>query len=147
MQTVADYLALENVRFEERVKSIINVDPKALNVEIPPMMIQTLVDNGIKHGVSTRTEGGKINISTQSIQLESNPGSTALRVQIKNTVHINEEALLKSKGFGINNTKHRLNLLYGEKAFFSIKNYSAEEVLAELIIPTGGILNESLNNR
>src|SRR5690606_37125672 len=129
MQTVADYLALENVRFEERLKYIINVDPKTLNVEIPPMMIQTLVENGIKHGVSKRTEGGKINISTKIIELESNPGSTALRVQIKNTGHINEEALLKSKGFGINNTKHRLNLLYGEKAFFSIKNYSAEEVL------------------
>ena len=58
MQAVADYLALESVRFEERLKYTVDIDPKAVSFEIPPMMIQTLVENGIKHGISKRTERG-----------------------------------------------------------------------------------------
>ncbi|MFO7447940.1 MAG: histidine kinase [Ignavibacteriaceae bacterium] len=132
MQTVSDYLALETIRFEERLKYKIDIDPKSYSVEIPPMMIQTLVENGIKHGVSKRTNGGTILVNTKITD-------SKLQVQIRNTGHIDERALMNSRGFGINNTKHRLNLLYGEKAFFSIKNYSDDEVITELTIPTGGI--------
>ncbi len=139
MQTVADYLALETIRFEERLKYYIDVDQKASNIEVPPMMIQTLVENGIKHGISKRTEGGEINIKSEVID-------SFLHIKIRNTGQINESALLNATGFGINNTKHRLHLLYGESASFSIKNNSDKEVLAELVIPTGGIKNESFNN-
>jgi two-component system, LytTR family, sensor kinase len=54
IQTVKDYLALEEIRFEERLKYNLNIDPKSLKIEIPPMMIQTLVENGIKHGISKK---------------------------------------------------------------------------------------------
>lgn len=132
MQTVADYLALETIRFEERLKYSINIDPKSGNIEIPPMMIQTLVENGIKHGISKRTSGGNICVTTKV-------NDAKLFVQITNTGHIDEKAVMNSKGFGLNNTRHRLNLLYGEKGLFSIKNNSEDEVLTELVIPTGGI--------
>jgi two-component system, LytTR family, sensor kinase len=128
MQTVADYLALEKIRFEERLKYNIKVDPKSERIEIPPMMIQTLVENGIKHGISGRTNGGSIAIQSQVID-------SRLHITIRNTGQINSEALKTSTGFGINNTKHRLSLLYGEKASFSISNMENEEVLTELIIP------------
>jgi LytS/YehU family sensor histidine kinase len=61
-----------------------------------------------------------------------------LKIQIKNSGQIDPDSLQHSKGFGISNTKHRLSLLYGEKAVFSIKNFSANEVIAELVIPIGG---------
>ncbi|MHB1687013.1 MAG: sensor histidine kinase [Ignavibacteriaceae bacterium] len=139
MQAVADYLALEAIRFEERLKYEIVIDPKSSKIEIPPMMIQTLVENGIKHGISKKTEGGTIFISTTNNDSE-------LRIKIKNSGSFDEKALQKSSGFGINNTKHRLHLIYGEKAFFSIKNESENEVTAEIVIPIGGTKNESLNN-
>ncbi len=139
MQTVSDYLALETIRFEERLKYKIDFDQKAANIEIPPMMIQTLVENGIKHGISKRTEGGEINVKSEIV-------NSFLHIRIRNTGQINDSALLNASGFGINNTKHRLHLLYGETASFSIKNNSDKEVLAELVIPTGGIKNESFNN-
>ncbi len=139
MQTVSDYLELETIRFEERLKYKIDLDPKSLKVEIPPMMVQTLVENGIKHGVSKRTEGGEIEIKSQ-VQ------DSLLTIKIKNNGQISNEALQKSKGFGISNTKHRLHLLYGEQASFSIINKSENEVLAEIVIPTGGVKNESFNN-
>jgi sensor histidine kinase YesM len=132
MQTVADYLSLESIRFEERLKYKINIDPKSIKIEIPPMMIQTLVENGIKHGISKRKEGGEISI-------ESAVRDSQLHIEIENTGNIQEDDLKNSKGFGINNTKHRLNLIYGEDAVFTIKNRGENHVLAEIVIPTGGI--------
>jgi LytS/YehU family sensor histidine kinase len=139
MQTVSDYLALESIRFEERLKYKIETDPKSVSIDIPPMMIQTLVENGIKHGISKITEGGEISVKTEI-------KDSLLHIIIKNSGQINNGALQKAAGFGINNTKHRLHLLYGEKASFSIRNESKKNVLAELVIPTGGIKNESFNN-
>ncbi|RPI66080.1 MAG: histidine kinase [Ignavibacteriales bacterium] len=128
LEAVENYLALEKIRFEERLKYYVKVDSKSGRIEIPPMMIQTLVENGIKHGISKRTEGGKINIETAL-------NDSNLLIKIINTGQINPEALKLSAGFGINNTKHRLSLIYGEKSQFRISNYNEEEVLAELIIP------------
>ena len=139
IQTVADYLALEAIRFEERLNYEINIDPRSGKIEIPPMMIQTIVENGIKHGVNKRTEGGKITVNSKM-------NGSNLIIQIKNSGQINEESLRHSKGFGIDNTKQRLNLLYGDKAVFTIKNESPDVVLAEIKIPIGGTLNESVNN-
>ncbi len=139
IQTVTDYLALESIRFEERLNYEINIDPRSDKIEIPPMMIQTIVENGIKHGVTKRTEGGKITVNSKM-------NGSNLIIQIKNSGQINEESLRHSKGFGIDNTKQRLNLLYGDKAVFTIKNESPDVVLAEIKIPIGGTLNESINN-
>jgi sensor histidine kinase YesM len=139
IQTVTDYLALESIRFEERLNYEFNIDPRSDKIEIPPMMIQTIVENGIKHGVTKRTEGGKITVNSKM-------NGSNLIIQIKNSGQINEESLRHSKGFGIDNTKQRLNLLYGDKAVFTIKNESPDVVLAEIKIPIGGTLNESINN-
>jgi two-component system LytT family sensor kinase len=139
IQIVTDYLALEAVRFEERLNYELNIDPMSVKIEIPPMMIQTLVENGIKHGVTKRTEGGKITVNSKM-------NGSCLIIQIKNNGQIDQESLRHSKGFGIDNTKQRLNLLYGEKAIFTIKNESPDVVLAEINIPIGGTLNESINN-
>jgi two-component system, LytTR family, sensor kinase len=129
IQSVTDYLALEAVRFEERLKYELTIDPRSGKFEIPPMMIQTLVENGIKHGVTKRTEGGIITVNSKM-------NGSYLIIQIKNSGKINEESLRHSKGFGIDNTKQRLNLLYGDKAVFTIKNESPDIVLAEIKIPT-----------
>lgn len=140
MQTVNDYLDLEKIRFEERLNYSTQIEEKAAKVEIPPMMVQTLVENGIKHGISKRTEGGKISVC-------SFIDDSKLHIQILNTGRFNEDDLKHATGFGIQNTKHRLNLLYGETGIFQIKNTSQNEVLAEIVIPTGGKINESFNSR
>lgn len=128
MKAVSDYLSLEKIRFEERLQFEMEISPNSLNIEIPPMMIQTLVENGIKHGISKRTGGGEISIC-------SAVNDSELHIKIKNNGRIEDEMLKSSRGFGISNTKHRLNLLYGEKASFTIENDSEDTVLAEIIIP------------
>ncbi len=131
MQTVADYLDLEKIRFEERLNYSIKMEDQAARIEIPPMMVQTLVENGIKHGISKKTGGGKISVN-------SFVEDSKLHIQITNTGHFSEEDLKLATGFGIQNTKHRLSLLFGETGSFNINNKTENEVLAEVIIPTGG---------
>ena len=74
------------------------------------------------------TSGGEININ-------SKVENSQLLVEIRNSGHLENDALKNSKGFGINNTKHRLNLLFGETASFSLTNENGGKVLAKLIIP------------
>ncbi|MBX2975122.1 MAG: histidine kinase [Ignavibacteriaceae bacterium] len=130
MKAVQDYLSLEKVRYEERLNYKISISPDTKNIEIPPMMIQTLTENGIKHGISKYTEGGIIEIETKR-------DVNKLFIQIKNNGNVREEDIINSKGYGISNTKQRLNLLYGDKASFKIKNENGF-VVTEIIIPIGG---------
>ena len=131
IEAVKDYLDLEKMRFEERLKYSINFSSEAGRVEIPPMMIQTLVENGIKHGISKKTEGGEI-------MIESKVENSDLLIEIRNIGYLEDDALKNSKGFGIANTKHRLSLLFGERASFSLTNENENKVLAKLKIPIGG---------
>lgn len=133
IKTIQDYLDLEKIRFEERLKYNLNISPDSANVEIPPMMIQTLIENGIKHGLSKRTNGGEVSLITKV-------DAGNLFIEIRNTGHLNKEQLRTSDGFGIANTKHRLNLLFGEDASFSITNENELTVLCEIKIPIGGII-------
>ena len=59
---VEDYLSLEKIRFEERLIFTKDIDEKCLTVNIPTMMLQTLIENAIKHGISHKEEGGEISL-------------------------------------------------------------------------------------
>lgn len=134
IETVKNYLDLERIRFEDRLKYKLDIDRSTQKIEIPPMMIQTLVENGIKHGVAKITEGGEIQLKSK---LLTTSNGSKLKIEIRNSGHFSEEQLRNSSGFGVSNTKHRLNLLFGDDAHFSIMNENGNTVLAEIEIPTG----------
>lgn len=133
IETVKNYLDLERIRFEDRLKYKIDIDRVTNKIEIPPMMIQTLVENGIKHGIAKRTEGGEVQLKSKMIITSE---GQKLKIEIRNSGHFSEEQLKSSSGFGVSNTKHRLNLLFGDDAHFSIANENGNTVLAEIEIPT-----------
>ncbi len=135
IRTVNDYLSLEKVRYEERLNYTVDIEPSVNFVPIPPMMVQTLVENGIKHGVSKLPRGGEVAVTARRI-------NENLILIITNSGTLDDQLMADSKGFGLANTRHRLSLLYGEKASFNIDNVDGM-VKAEVIIPTGGIENES----
>jgi len=128
LNTVRDYLDLETIRFEERLQTKFDIDPKSKNFTVPPLMIQTLVENGIKHGISKLQSGGEISVSTQVKE-------SMLRIQIRNNGQLPHQKLNGTKGFGVENTKQRLKLLYGDKATFSIRNEDKNTVVTEINIP------------
>ena len=129
LQTVKDYLALEGIRFEERLHTEFHVSPEAQDFQVPPMMLQTLVENGIKHGISNLVDGGIIHV-------DALVKDHKLHVLVRNSgQYINGVKKKNGSGVGLTNTKQRLKLLYGHRAQFSIKNENEKTVLTELVIP------------
>lgn len=125
MRTVNDYLALEKIRYEERLQVRKNIYPETLTVQVPPMLLQTLVENAIKHGVSKPVKGG-------FVSLESKVMGKNLLITISNTGTLERT---DSGGFGLENTTHRLELLFGPESKFTIFQASKDVVTAEIIIP------------
>jgi sensor histidine kinase YesM len=125
LNLVKDYLNLEKTRFEDRLIIDFQIDDNVLNVLVPPMMVQTLVENAIKHGISKLPEGGKVTI--KAIDITEN-----VEIIITNPGSYKEN---KNKGFGIINTRQRLAILYKNNATFNIKNVEDSRVQTTVIIP------------
>lgn len=123
---VKDYLELEHIRYEERLSFSLDIDPSTLYMQIPPMMIQTLVENSIKHGISKYPEGGSIDISTKKDEQQ-------VTIRIVNTGQLLTQEGNES-GFGVANTTNRLELLFGKHASFYLKNLNEKQVISEIII-------------
>ncbi|SHM33380.1 Histidine kinase [Cyclobacterium lianum] len=131
MNTVRDYLNLESIRFEERLKVIYDIEKKAEQYRIPPMMLQTIVENGIKHGISNLIRGGLIEVKCTIGLLDD------LYIWVRNSGQLKPQdaSKKKSEGHGISNTVQRLKLIYGNRASFKIFNYGDGFVVTELKIP------------
>ncbi len=123
---VKDYLALEHMRFEERLKVELDIDEDTLGQPIPPMMLQTLVENAIKHGISKRINGGFVKITSLFTDKHH-------ELIVQNSGQLNGK--INGDGFGIQSTEDRLNILYHGKASFSIKNLGADAVESKVILP------------
>lgn len=128
LKVVKDYLGLESIRFEERLRTEFIIDPHSKDFLVPPLMIQTLVENGIKHGISRLTEGGLIQIKTV---VEKN----VLSIQIRNSGQYINGVKRTTGGLGLENTKQRLKLVYGGSASFRILTENDSFVLTEIRIP------------
>lgn len=126
LNIVKDYLALEFIRFEDRLTVEYDIDEDTLDQPIPPMMLQTLVENAIKHGISKQKSGGRIKIIS-----DFRDDHHELIVQNTGTLSQSEG----SEGFGISSTRNRLKLLFGAKAHFSIVDKGNNMVEATIIMP------------
>ena len=125
LKTVYDYLNLEKIRFEERLDFKIELQDETMDIEVPPMMIQTLVENAVKHGISKRVKGGEIQISSKI-------GPAFAEIRIDNSGILGNTG---PEGFGIVNTLHRLELIYNQTGLFSIEQSGPETVSAIIKIP------------
>ncbi len=126
MKLVNDYLGLEKTRFEERLTIQKKIDKSTEVFLLPPLMIQTLVENGIKHGTSKLPEGGVLEINAK-LENES------LKIVIYNS-GVYDKNQESETGFGLVNTVQRLKLLYGNSAKFEILNED-NKVKTVLTIP------------
>lgn len=126
LNVIYDYLKLEGIRYEERLRVIYNVDQASYPCLIPPLMVQTLVENAIKHGISKLTTGG-------DLEIEIRPEGDMLLIRILNSGEYTDN-IENSTGIGINNTVQRLELLFGKKASFNIYNEN-QHVVAQIKLP------------
>ena len=125
LEMVDNYIALSKIQFEDRLQFEKKIDEDASQFQIPPMIIQLLIENAAKHGISNLKQGGKI-------KLEVRKKVDELQILVINSGRL--EIAKNSTQLGLKNIKQRLKLLYGDKATFSLDEIS-NEVVAEINIP------------
>jgi LytS/YehU family sensor histidine kinase len=126
LNIVRDYLALEHIRFEDRLRVEYDIDEDTLDQPVPPMMLQTLVENAIKHGISKNIDGGVVRII-------SDFRGNNHELIVRNTGKLNGE--INKEGFGLSSTASRLGLLFGDNAKFEISDTKENMVEARVSIP------------
>ena len=128
LQTVNDYLALEQVRHEERLRVRLEVAPGTLGLPIPPMLLQTLVENAVKYGIAPRREGGEIAICARCEHDE-------LHLQVTNPGSLSAKG--NSTGVGLRNAAERLRLLFGARASLELREEPPGRGIADVVVPLG----------
>ncbi|WP_394790158.1 sensor histidine kinase [Rhodoferax sp.] len=119
------YLSIEQVRFGERLRIQWSLDPRAANAQLPPLLLQPLVENAVKHGVEPSASGADLRISTER-------RSSSVVIKISNTVPGGQG--VPGHGLALENVRDRLNLLHDVQGQFqaALKN---GEYLVRIEIP------------
>ena len=131
LRTVEDYLALEQIRHEQRlrVRWEIADELRARPLAVPPMLLQTLVENAVKYGIGARREGGEIVVAAAT-------RDGFLSINVRNPGELGPgPSGGASTGVGLRNASERLKLLYGDRASLSLRGEPAGFVTAGVLIP------------
>ena len=127
LRVVSDYLAIESIRFEERLRVTMDVDPATLATAVPALLVQGLVENGIKHGVALLPEGGEISV-------EARTADGKVEILVSNTAAV-DVSLAGEAGTGIANARARLRLLFGAAASLELDVRAPTRTTARVVLP------------
>jgi two-component system, LytTR family, sensor kinase len=129
---IEDYLSIEVTRFGEKLRFVKDVAEETLDTLVPSMLLQPLVENSIKHGLSSKVEGGTIRIHTERIA-----GKLRLLVE-DDGVGIAEAklaTLLDHGGIGVSNVNERLKVLFGNEYRMWIDSQRGRGTRIQIEIP------------
>ncbi|MBL8287763.1 MAG: histidine kinase [Rubrivivax sp.] len=128
LAVIRPYLEILKVRMEERLATELDVPEGLHSAEFPPMMIQTLVENAIKHGLEPKPEGGKLSVKAQIVH-----GN--LQVVVADTGLGFGKAATAGTGVGLANIRERLQLLYGTKASLTVAENTPSGTVVRVTVP------------
>ena len=127
LEFIEDYLSLERARFgEEKIKFEKEIDPRALDIPVPSMILQPLVENAVKHGLSQQIEGGSIRITAQR-----NGERLMLRLEDNGAGFSGS----KGDGIGLSNVRERLKVAYGRRGSFDIESAAGKGTIVKIELP------------
>ena len=135
LDVIEAYLDIERARFEQRLRVTIDVPAALRHIRLPPLVLQPVVENAVKHGVAPRAEGGDIRITAQ---MDAEAGGGHLSVRIQDTgAGASEDALRRGResGVGLLNVERRLHGQYGSAASLSIDSTPGAGTVVEVRIP------------
>ncbi len=128
LAVIRPYLEILKVRMEERLATEIAVSDGLLSAEFPPMMIQTLVENAIKHGLEPKAEGGTLKVRAEIVHGK-------LQVSVADTGLGFGRAATAGTGVGLANIRERLQLLYGNKASLTVAENPPGGTIVTVTVP------------
>lgn len=124
LDIVRAYLRLESVRFEDRLTWSIEVPAEMSDLLVPPMLVQTLVENAVRHGIGTLPAGGAVTLTAAARNGDA-------RITITNPGRWRGP---RAGGVGLLNARERLKLFYGDRAALEVGQHG-DRVRAELVWP------------
>ena len=130
---VRDYLSLEKLRYENRLNYYFEVDKNSLNTKIPPMTLQVLVENAIKHGIGTSKEGGHVLI-------KSTYKENVFLLTVVNSGKLKQNTTFVNTGVGLKNLEKRLFLSFQNDAVFKVNEQDNHVIASISILNVGSIL-------
>ena len=133
MEFLRCYLEIERIRFQDRMKLTMEIDPDALDMQVPNLILQPLLENSIKYSVLSRN-------GTGHIQIRARRAGGVLRVQVEDDgigLHLPRNGNQATRGgVGLANTRARLRQLYGDAHSFVLDHSPSGGVLVTMEIPT-----------
>ena len=132
IKLIEAYLEIEHARFEERLQVKINVPKDLEQIRVPSLILQPLVENAIKHGISKSKNGGEVTISAK---LETENGEVFLKLCVFDS-GCGETINKLSHGIGLGNIENRLQNYYGDSASLRIENGETNGTNASICIPS-----------
>jgi LytS/YehU family sensor histidine kinase len=125
IEMVENFIAISKIQLEDRLQFVTEIAEDSKRLQIPPMIIQMLIENAVKHGISQLKEGGVVFLK---IKMEN----AYLHIEVNNTGQLSQEK--STTQMGLKNIQRRLRLLYGETATFEL-NEIENQVIAKIVIP------------
>jgi two-component system LytT family sensor kinase len=132
---IDNYLDIEVVRFgRDKLRVVKELDPASLDVVVPSMLLQPLVENCIKHGLASKVEGG-------SIYLRSRVTDSRLIIEVEDDgvgmggAQLEESSSRSGMGIGMANISERLQVLYGDTARMTIDSHEGKGTLIRIRLP------------
>lgn len=124
------YLEIERVRFQDRLTTKIDIDPEVLNVRVPNLILQPIVENAMRHAVARTNEG--------HVEISALPRNGSVRIEVKDNgpgISSEPKSMARSRGVGLANTQARLECLYGSEAKFELLNRASGGLTVVLEVP------------
>ena len=131
LELARSYLTILQMRMGERLRFEIEADAALFATPLPPMVLPTLVENAIKHGLSPLPEGGRIDITARR-----DPDGGALLLEVRDTGQ--GFAASGGSGVGLANTRARLMAMFGRQAWLELEAAAPRGVVARVRVPLAG---------
>lgn len=125
IEMVENFIAISKIQLEDRLQFVTEIAEDSKRLQIPPMIIQMLIENAVKHGISQLKEGGVVFLKIKN-------ENTDLHIQVNNTGQLSQQK--GTTQLGLKNIQRRLRLLYGETATFELSEVE-NQVIAKIVIP------------
>jgi sensor histidine kinase YesM len=133
---VRQYLAVEEARFSDRLRPVLDVDPPALSAAVPRFALQHLVENALRHGIAKRTDAGRVVVTARR-------SGDILELSVEDDGPGPAAGAADAKGHGLDNTRERLRTLYGDRASLTVAAAGPLGTVARLRIPYREIVLEA----